>query len=56
MVALLNSKEEKLFAKKELGKISVEQSITLGEFKEQVWKELVEPKKDELKERIESID
>ena len=55
-MALLNSKEEKLFSKKEIGKISVEQSITMKDFKKQVWEELVQPKKDELKEVSESID
>ena len=49
------SKEERLFAKKQLGKIIVESEITLKEFKTKVFEELIKPRED-LKVKIENVD
>jgi len=52
--SLLRDKNEKLFAKKMLGKVTVDADITVEKFKERVW-ELISQQADSLKEKIGSI-
>ena len=40
------TKEEKLFAKKHLGKIVVDQNISIAQFKAQIYKEFIENLED----------
>lgn len=53
---LLLDKEEKLFAKKLLGSITVDSNITVADFKIKVYNELVKPVSSDLKDEINCID